>query len=78
MIAELFGNIIGFLKDTAPITIISNLIICVILAAVGLFLFLTKQQQTKAKKIGGWVCISISSLAFIGAASNWFFSYVVF
>ncbi|KOP78779.1 hypothetical protein ACFFHH_15400 [Cytobacillus solani] len=59
MMSDVFRNIIEFLKSTAPISIISNIIICAILLAVGLLLLLKKQQQTKEKKIGGWVCISI-------------------
>ncbi|TCZ72326.1 hypothetical protein E0485_22335 [Paenibacillus albiflavus] len=78
MIGELFGKIIDFLKSTAPITIVSNIAICVILIIVGLVLLSKKQQQTNAKKIGGWVCVSTSILAFVGAVSNWIFSYVIF
>jgi hypothetical protein len=78
MTGEIFGNIIDYLKSAAPISIISDIIICVILLIVGLLLLSKKQQQTRAKKIGGWVCVSFSTLACLGATSTWIFSYLVF
>lgn len=77
MIGEIFWNIIGFLKNATPISIMFNIGFGIALLVVGI-IFLKTQQQTKRQKIGGWVCVSVSALAFLGAASNWIFSYVVF
>ncbi len=77
MIGEIFGNIIDFLKSTAPMSIVFNIVFGIALLIVGI-MFLKKQQQTKRQKIGGWVCVSISVLALLGAVSNWLFAYVIF
>lgn len=77
MIVEIFRNIINFLKSTAPISIVFNIGLGIALLIVGI-IFLKKQQQTQRRKIGGWICVIISVLAFLGAVSNWIFTYVVF
>jgi len=41
-------------------------------------IFLRKQQQTQGQKVGGWICVAISVLAFLGAVSNWLFTFIVF
>lgn len=77
MIGEIFSSIIDFLKSTAPMSIVFNVVLGIALLVVGI-IFLKKQQQTKRQKIGGWVCVSISILAFLGAVSNWIFAYNIF
>lgn len=77
MIDEIFGSIIDNLKNIAPIAIVFNIGFGIALLFVGV-IFLRKQQQTKRQKIGGWICVSFSVLAFLGAVSNWFFSYIIF
>lgn len=77
MIDEIFWSIIKFLKSIMPISIIYNIGFGSALLIMGM-MFLRKQQRTKRQEIGGWICVSISVLAFFGAISNWFFSYAIF
>lgn len=77
MIVEIFRSIIDFLKITAPMSIVFYTGLGITLLIVGI-IFLKKQQQTQGQKIGGWICVTISALAFLGAVSNLIFTYVVF
>lgn len=69
---SLFWSIIDFLKGTTPFFIVFNIIIATVLLILGFILL------SKMKKVFGMVCLSISLLAFLGAASNALFSYIVF
>lgn len=53
---EMFGNIIGFLKGTAPMSIVFNAVFGTALLIVGISL-LKKRQQTNQQKVGGWICV---------------------
>ena len=77
MIVEIFRNIIDFLKSMSPISIVLNIGLGTAILILGI-IFLRKQQQTQGLKIGGWICVAISVLAFLGAVSNWLFTYIVF
>lgn len=73
----LFNSIIHFLKGTAPVSIIINIALGVVLLIVGIFL-LKKQQPSPKQKVGAWISVIVSALAFVGAISNWLFSYIIF
>lgn len=75
---SLFGSIIDFLKETAPFFIVFNISVAIVLLISGLILMSKKNREQKTKKIVGIVCLSISLLAFLGALSNAFTSFIVF
>jgi len=75
---SLFWSIIDFLKETAAFFIVFNIIVAIVLLISGLILVSKKNREQKTKKIFGMVCLSVSLLAFLGALSNAFFSFIVF
>ena len=77
MRVEIFRNIIDFLKSMSPISIVLNIGLGTAILILGI-IFLRKQQQTQGQKISGWICVTISVLAFLGAVSNWLFTFIVF
>ncbi|MFF2176178.1 hypothetical protein ACFVT8_06945 [Lysinibacillus sp. NPDC058147] len=74
----LFWSIIDFLKGTAPIFIVFDIIVAIVLLVIGLILISKKNREQKTKKIAGMVCLSIGLLTFLGALSNAVFSFLVF
>jgi len=75
---SLFWSNIDFLKETAAFFIVFNIIVAIVLLISGLILVSKKNREQKTKKIFGMVCLSVSLLAFLGALSNAFFSFIVF
>jgi len=75
---RLFWSIIDFLKETASFFIGINIIAAIVLLISGVILISQKNREQKTKKVVGLICLSISMLAFLGALSNAFFSYIVF
>lgn len=75
---SLFWNIIDFLKGTTPFFIMFNIIVAIFLLILGFILLSKKNREQKTKKVIGIVCLSISSLSFLGALSNAIFSFIVF
>lgn len=70
MTSNIFRGISDLIRVTSPITIISNIILGVVLLVVGVVLLLNKQQQTKGKRIAGWICIAVSIMTFLGSVLN--------
>ncbi|KPN96544.1 hypothetical protein [Lysinibacillus sp. ZYM-1] len=75
---SLFWRIIEFLKETAPIFIVFNISVAIVLLILGLVLIAKKNREQKTKKFIGIGCLSVSLLSFLGALSNAFASFVVF
>lgn len=77
---SLFWSIVGFLKETAPFFILFDISVAIVLLILGLILISIskKNREQKKKKFVGLVCLSASFLAFLGALSNAFTSYIVF
>lgn|GEM_PF-2545994 len=75
---SLFWNIIDFLKETTPFFIVFNIIVAIVLLISGFILLSKKNREQKTRKVIGMVCLSISSLSFLGALSNAIFSFIVF
>ncbi|WP_314059732.1 hypothetical protein [uncultured Vagococcus sp.] len=74
--SSIFRNIIDFLVLSAPVSIMTNIGLGVILLIIGVSLAVTK--KTKGKKIGAITCLTLSGLAFVGSASTWFVSTFIF
>ncbi|MEY9971231.1 hypothetical protein ABH966_001597 [Lysinibacillus sp. RC46] len=75
---SLFWNIIDFLKESTPFFIVFNIIVAIVLLISGFILLSKKNREQRTKKVIGMVCLSISSLSFLGALSNAIFSFIVF
>ena len=75
---SLFWNIIDFLKETTPFFIMFNIIVAIVLLILGFILLSKKNREQQTKKVIGMVCLSISSLSFLGALSNAIFSFIIF
>lgn len=73
---SIFRNIIDFLVPLAPVSIITNIGLGVILLIVGISLATTK--KTKGKRIGAITCLTLSGLAFVGSVSTWLVSTFIF
>ncbi|HIU77477.1 MAG TPA: hypothetical protein IAC62_16430 [Candidatus Pelethocola excrementipullorum] len=78
MSPKFINEIIQFIKSISPISIVTNISIAVAILALGLFLLSQKNRESKKKTVGGYVCVSLSLVAFVGAISNFFFSYIIF
>lgn len=77
MVENFFEGITEFSKNLAPVFIILNIAVGIILLVAGVVL-LKKVDKTRKQRICGQICIVISILGFLGAISNWGVSYFIF
>lgn len=77
MILNVIENTISFLKITAPISITINIVVGIALFVLGIILLINSSVHNRRRRIGGWVCISISILGFVGSISTYFVSHLI-
>lgn len=76
MILNVIENTISFIKITAPISITINIVVGIALFVLGIILLINSSVHNR-RRIGGWVCISISILGFVGSISTYFVSHLI-